>query len=370
MIDRTLVKRCWARRVAFFGLWTALGFFFATKTYYLQFSVGNGFAWSKALWWNLMEWYGWAALSPLIFAICRRVEGTVSARLWGRAFAAHATASVVLALLHGAILTTAARIEAVFIQSGFDWAELAWLVLRNHFHADFFSYLAIAGVWHAVKFHNKFREHELRAAELEATLSQAQLQALKMQLQPHFLFNTLQTIAELMHQDPELADRMLLRLSELLRITLQSGETHEVSLQQEVEFLKGYLEIEQARMGDRLSVQMNIDPDTWAARVPNLLLQPLVENAVRYGIAPFAAKGEITISSARNNGTLRLLVRDTGPGRLGARRHGPGVGLSNTRARLQKLYGAGARLELSHDHGFVVAIELPFARAEVESVGG
>jgi two-component system, LytTR family, sensor kinase len=368
MIDAIPSRQRWARRALLFGLWTALGMFFATKTYYVQFSVGRGFAWSKALWWNLMEWYAWAALSPLIFTICRRLEEIVNAKLWGRAFTAHVTAGIILALLHGAILTTGARIEAVFIESGFDWADLAWLVLRNHFHADFFSYLAIAGVWHAVKFHNKFRERELRAAELEAILSQAQLHALKMQLQPHFLFNTLQTIAELVHQDPKLADRMILRLSELLRITLQSDGAHEVSLKQEIDFLKGYLEIEQARMGDRLSVKLMIEPETWSARVPNLLLQPLVENAVRHGIAPFSAKGQITISSARANGTLRLLVKDSGPGQLPTESRRVGVGLANTRARLLKLYGISSRMELSHDDGFVVSIELPFALAEPESV--
>jgi two-component system, LytTR family, sensor kinase len=351
-----------------FGLWTALGLFFATKTYYLYFSEGLGASWFKALWWNLMEWYGWGALSPLIFLACRRLENTVSARLWRRVFGAHLAAGLALALLHGAILTTGARIEAIFIESGFRWADLAWLVLRNHFHADFFTYLAIAGGWHAVKFYEKFRERELRAAELEASLAQAQLQALKMQLQPHFLFNTLQTIAELVHQDPNAADQMIVRLSDLLRITLQSNGVNEISLKQEIGFLEIYLEIEQARMGERLAVTMRIDPDTWIARVPNLLLQPLVENAIRHGIAPYAAGGKITISSTRENGFLRLLVRDTGPGLTTADVRIGSVGLANTRARLRKLYGSGARLGLTNDNGLIVSIDLPFAIAEPQPV--
>src|SRR6185295_5282614 len=233
-----------------------------------------------------------------------------------------------------------------------------WVVLRNHFHSDFFTYLAIAACSHAVKFHGKFRERELRAAELEATLAQARLQALKMQLQPHFLFNTLQTIAELVHQDPDGADQMILRLSELLRITLQSNAVNEVSLKEEIDFLKVYLEIEQARMGARLAVRMRIDPDTWIAQVPNLLLHPLVENAIRHGIAPYATGGQITISSARENGSLRLLVRDTGPGLSSDGVRTSGVGLANTRARLRQLYGSGARLDLTNDHGLVVSVEL------------
>jgi two-component system, LytTR family, sensor kinase len=236
------------------------------------------------------------------------------------------------------------------------------------FHADLFTYFAIAGICHAVKFHDKFREREVRAAELEATLAQAQLRALKMQIQPHFLFNTLQTIAELVHQDPHAADQMILRLSDLLRMTLQSDGVNEISLKQEVDFLKVYLEIEQKRMGERLVVTMQIDPDTWVARVPTLLLQPLVENAVRHGIAPHAVGGEITISSARANGSLCLFVRDSGPGPNAAAARPGGVGLANTRARLQQLYGSAARLDLKNDHGTVVSIELPFAVADPQPV--
>src|SRR4051812_44798189 len=181
MPERSESKGRWSRRVLLFALWTALGLFFATKTYYLFFTAAQNASWFKALWWNLMEWYGWGALSPLIFRICRGLEQAVDAKLWGHLLVAHLLSGLALALLHGAILTTGARIEAVFIESGFNWADLAWLVLRNHFHADFFTYLAIAAGWHTVAFYDKFRERELRAAELEATLAQAQLQALKMQ---------------------------------------------------------------------------------------------------------------------------------------------------------------------------------------------
>jgi two-component system, LytTR family, sensor kinase len=366
MLEASESKRRWLRRAALFGLWTVLGLFFATKTYYLQYSSGLNSSWFKAIWWNLMEWYGWGALSPLIFRICRGLEKAVTRRLWGRVFAAHLVSGLVLALLHGAILTGGARIEAVFIRSGFDWASLAWLVLRNHFHADFFTYLAIAGGCHAAKFHAQVRERELRAIELEASLAQAKLHALKMQLQPHFLFNTLQTVAELVHQDPEAADQIILRLGELLRMTLQSHESNEVTLKEEIDFLKIYLEIEQARMGERLSVKLLIEPDTWSAKVPNLFLQPLVENAVRHGIAPYAAAGEITISSRRENGLLRVVIRDTGPGLASENGRAGGVGLTNTRARLRQLYGEGARLDLMNDRGLIVCVELPFALAETE----
>ncbi len=185
-----------------------------------------------------------------------------------------------------------------------------------------------------------------------------------MQLHPHFLFNTLHAIWTLMHKDVETADRMLARLSDLLRITLENSGMQEVPLKQELAFLEPYLEIEQTRFGDRLSVQLDVEPDTLDALVPNLLLQPLVENAIRHGIAPRAAGGRIRISAKRENAKLRVQVRDNGAGIPESEREvlKEGVGLTNTRARLQQLYGAGHRLELHNavDGGLEVTLELPF----------
>src|SRR5262249_30976919 len=159
------------------------------------------------------------------------------------------------------------------------------------------------------EYYRRLRERELKASELEARLAQSQLQALKMQLQPHFLFNTLHTIAELVHEDPEMADRMIMRLSELLRMSLDNSSAHDVTLKQELDFLERYIEIERTRLGDRLRVQMAIAPETLGARVPNLILQPLVENAIRHGIAPHSSPGEITVRSEQRNQALWLQVR-------------------------------------------------------------
>jgi len=195
-------------------------------------------------------------------------------------------------------------------------------------------------------------------------LAQAQLNALRMQLHPHFLFNTLNSISVLMSEDVATARRMLSRLSDLLRTSLDNDGRHEVSLREELEFLKAYLEIEETRFQDRLTVRMQIEPDLLDARVPNLILQPLVENAIRHGIATRAQSGVIEINAARDNGMMRLTVRDDGPG-LGTNSPSSlisGIGLSNTRERLKQLYGANHRFEMMNASGggLEVVIAIPF----------
>jgi two-component system, LytTR family, sensor kinase len=185
-----------------------------------------------------------------------------------------------------------------------------------------------------------------------------------MQLHPHFLFNTLNAISALMHQDVEVADRMIARLGELLRATLESADLQEVPLSQELEFIQPYLEIEQARLGPRLRVEVHVDDDARDGLVPNMLLQPLVENAIRHGIAPRTEPGSIAITAQRDNGSLRLQVRDDGPGMpsSGPSRSRNGLGLANTRARLQQLYGTASNLEVSNGRpaGLEVTVTIPF----------
>src|SRR5207245_153138 len=191
----------------------------------------------------------------------------------------------------------------------------------------------IVSVSHTVNYYRKYQERETRASELERSLSQAKLQALQMQLNPHFLFNTLHAISSLVHKDAEAADRMITRLSDLLRYALKSTESEEVPLRQELDFLSGYLEIEQTRFGDRLKVRMDIAPETLDALVPNLLLQPLVENAIRHGIEPRAKPGRIDLRSRCESGQLKLAVRDNGLGLSPGSELREGVGWCNMRAR-------------------------------------
>ncbi len=230
---------------------------------------------------------------------------------------------------------------------------------------NLFSYLIIAAATHAVDYYRLYRERRVRAAELANQLTSAQLQVLKMQLQPHFLFNTLNAISELVHENADAADRMITRLGDLLRLSLDMSGEQEVPLRQELDFLTAYLEIEQTRFRDRLSIEMDIAPETLDASVPNLLLQPLVENAIKHGTGARAAAGRIEIAAARHNGALSIEIRDNGRGLPHPAMLREGVGLRNTRARLVQLYGDSHRFTLRNatDGGTIVAIEIPYRPA-------
>jgi LytS/YehU family sensor histidine kinase len=248
---------------------------------------------------------------------------------------------------------------------------------------DVIFYWTIVGVGYAFEYYRRFREQqlqaaglELRATRLETQLARAQLQALKMQLHPHFLFNTLHAISALMDDDIKGARRMIARLSELLRLTLEGAGRQEVSLRQELDALERYLEIEQIRFQDRLKVHLAVEPETLDASVPNLVLQPIVENAVRHGIAPRSSAGRIEIRAERRDGMIELQVIDDGPGLHPYGEGCPdefreGIGLANTRARLRRLYGDEHCIEIRNadEGGLVVKLAIPFRTADVEGVG-
>jgi LytS/YehU family sensor histidine kinase len=235
------------------------------------------------------------------------------------------------------------------------------LFLKNSLF-NLLVYWVIVSVAHAFDYYRKFHAREWRTAELERRLAEARLMALQMQLNPHFLFNALHTITALMHKDVEAADRMIARLSELLRLALENTETSQVPLGQELDFLQRYLEIEQTRFGARLTVRIDVRPDALQALVPNLVLQPLVENAIRHGVEPHAKPGLVEVRGWRDERTLSLEVRDNGGGLAKGQPFVDGVGLANTRARLQHLYGKGHVLELveAADGGLSVRLKLPF----------
>ncbi|MFY0533145.1 sensor histidine kinase [Nannocystis pusilla] len=209
------------------------------------------------------------------------------------------------------------------------------------------------------------RRRATEAAQLSAQLAEAQLAALKAQLHPHFLFNALGSISELVHLDPDGADRMLVKLSALLRRALDVASTQEVTLAEELSFLQPYLEIEQVRFADRLTVCWDIEPQARAALVPHLALQPLLENAIVHGIAPRAGGGTVGVAAWVVGERLVLAVRDDGVGSAGRVRAGVGVGLTNTRARLERLYGAAHRFTVSDvaGGGVEVMLELPLRRS-------
>ena len=234
---------------------------------------------------------------------------------------------------------------------------------------DGLIYWSILAVAWAVEHNRRLRERELFAAQLEAQLAQADLHALKSQLHPHFLFNALHTIGSLVRTgDRDTAIQVTADLGDLLRRMLEGAAQHEVPLKQELELIRSYLAIEQVRFRDRLRVTFNVEPEVEDARVPYLILQPLVENAIRHGIAPHLFAGSVSVTARALNGRLQLLVRDDGPGSSeddGAR---PGIGLSNTRARLTRLYGADFVLDVGNlpEGGMQARVELPFLLAPAE----
>ena len=367
-----ILERPWARLGAIWLVWTLVGLFFTSQIYFSYVYTERPVPFSRTLFTQLTSCYLAALITPLILWLARRYP--IERPHWRRSLLIHIGASTLLAIIFTttdyAIYTLVFRVLDQI--SLFDGART---VVFN-FDRELEIYWLIVLLSHAFNYHRRYREEELRASRLEALLAQAHLQALKMQIHPHFLFNTLNTISELVHRDREAADQTITHLSDLLRISLEQFGVREVPLKQELDFLKKYLEIEQMRFQGRLRVQIEVDPETLDARVPNMILQPLVENAIRYAVAPRSAGGRIEIYAHRQNGMLHLQVCDDGEGlppegseRAGRRREG--VGLANTRARLEHLYSTTHRFDLrnSPDGGLVVSLTIPFVESATEADG-
>lgn len=350
------------------GACTAIGLAFAASTYATYAAKGAPVPWRLPLFWSLTEWYLWAALSPLVFWLARRYP--LGRATWSRHLPVHLGAFLVV---HGSHEVAYALLERWAGMEGGSRQPLADVLVVFLSKRAAFNALVYAGLVVVQQVRDLYRrdaERERATLQLETRLARAQLEALKIQLQPHFLFNTLNTISALLHRDPESADRVLTRLGDLLRMSLQHSGRQEVVLRQELEFVERYLEIQQTRFQDRLRVRLDADPETLDALVPTLVLQPLVENAVRHAIEPRAAAGRLEIRARRENGRLMLQVADDGPGIGGPTPldvaavpgTGSGIGLANTRARLEQLYGAAHRFSLANgaDGGLVVTLELPF----------
>ncbi|HEU4454536.1 MAG TPA: histidine kinase [Longimicrobium sp.] len=264
----------------------------------------------------------------------------------------------------GAVVLTA-RLAVLRATGGFPGEALGMLMLRLvPFHLVL--WLSDVGAGYAIAHYFRRRDREVAAGRLEARLAQAQMQVLKMQIHPHFLFNTLNSVSALMHRDPEEAVRTIGRLKQLLERTQARAAVQEVRLSEELEFLSLYLEIESTRLGERLSIRTDVEPGVEGARVPHLALQLLVENAIRHGIAPRRGPGSVEVRAERRGGRLLLQVLDDGRGLPpeGTARRG-GVGVANTRARLAQLYGADHRFEVRTrpEGGTAATIDIPFAAA-------
>ena len=316
--------------------------------------------------WQMMVWYGWGALTPLVLWLGRRFP--LERSDWWRRALVHIVLADVVAWVHLLFYVWTWRALTPNQIGQLPFGEVLHTAAREHYIFDWLVYWAVLGSDYFLAYFRRARELELAAAQLQRQLAEAQLQALKMQLHPHFLFNTLNTIATLVRkQDNDAAVQMLAGLGDLLRHTLEQVDKQQVSLREELDFIERYLAIERARFHDRLTVRMRIAPETLTAAVPSLILQPLVENAVRHGIARRAAAGVIEITAAREAGKLRLQVRDDGPGlpeNFAA--EDEGVGLRNTRMRLARLYGDEHSIALRNGAGLKVDLIIPF-RAVAET---
>jgi two-component system, LytTR family, sensor kinase len=344
--------------VLIFAAWAIYALFAAGHRYLAASFYGSPMTWGYALATAFIESLMSAMTTVLIFAIVRRFPLDAGNRAWR--IAMHLPISILVAL---------ARMFLI-VEMG---DRISWLhprTLNQQFqqaNITFLSYWLILGVALAFDYYLRYRDREMAAERLQHGLTGARLQALKMQIHPHFLFNTLNAISALVPAEAQPARRMVARLGDLLRTSLEHEETQEVTLAEELKFLEPYLEIEEIRLGDRLSTSYEISPATVRARVPHLILQPLVENSIRHGIVTRAGSGSVTIRSAFDQGrdVLILEVEDDGVGLRPGYENGAvdgGRGLMNIRARLEQLYGPRQSLTVQNrdEGGVMVRIEIPF----------
>jgi len=375
------LRRDLRRYPLYFLIWTILGLFYFSRGLTHRVLYNDPTPW----WHYLLTWlagcYIWALLTPWILWLGRRFP--VDRDHWARQIALHVVLSAFFSVLQLALESAVSPVLGIFPALMTTVGSAFVYLLPRGFHGGVMTYWGVLGVQWGILYYGKYKERteealglELRASELQSQLMRARLSAMKMQLQPHFLFNTLNAIVVLVRQHKgREAEAMLAQLSDLLRCVLDDVEAQEIPLRRELEYLRLYLGIEQVRFRDRLRAEISADPSILDAAVPQLGLQPLVENAIRHGIGRSSSAGRIRISASRVNASLELRIEDDGPGFSAApASEERGIGLTNTRARLQQLYGEGARLSVENapGGGAIVTVTLPYhvvpATSENESV--
>lgn len=365
------LKRDLRKYPLYFLIWTIVGIFFFSQALAQRF-----FSRDPTPWWHyLISWlvgvYLWALLMPGILWLGRRFP--IERRNWVRRVALHLLLGVLVSLVQLILESAILSHLGVFPGLMNTFVTTFAFLLVIGFHTGIMTYWEVLGVQYGIGYYQNYQERkqqalrlELRASELQSQLVQAQLGVLKMQLQPHFLFNTLNAIMVLVRQQKSKeAEQTLAHLSDLLRCVLEDVEAQEVPLRRELEYLQLYLSIEQVRFQDRLRVEILADPAILEAALPQMVLQPVVENAIRHGVGKSAAAGRIKISAVRSNDTLELRIQDDGPGfslEGPVGKHSTGIGLTNTQARLKQLYGEEARLTTGNGEprGAVVTITIPY----------
>jgi signal transduction histidine kinase len=336
-----------ARRLWLFGtlIWVTLGLLSAAQNAAWRALLGRPIPWLRIIPNSLADWLTCGMFTPAFYWMVRHYP--IRGERWWARLPVHLAASAAFVLLKVTIyhplynLLNPAETR--------DWS----MILFGGFYADALAYWGAVGVIHAIEYYRESRERELEATRLA-------LENLRAQLQPHFLFNTLQSISTLMHRDPAAADRMLMDLSDLLRLSLRSTASQEVPLRDELAFLDRYLDIMRVRFGDRLRIAVDAGSEVRDALVPSLVLQPIVENAITHGMADRPDFGRVVVRARRHGAVLWLEVSDDGPGLAAPARDGNGIGLANTRERVARLYGAEGSVELLTERGLTVRISIPF----------
>ncbi len=341
-----------------FAVWTAIALLSVVERAVWLSYRGQPVEWGRIAIFNLADWYACGLFIPLLVVATRRWP--IDRRHFGARL-----------LLHVALLLAVSLAKIALFQQlrpllpGVNALALAEMLAGGTI-GEMIAFGSVAGLLHAGEFYRRYRERETQALQLEARLNDAQLRALRAQLNPHFLFNTLNAATALVHRDPDAADAMLTRLGELLRLTLRADPEHETTLQDELTLLERYLAIMRIRFADRVTIASDVDAAVTDAMVPSFILQPLVENAFEHGVARVQRPASIEISARASDDTLVLSVRDDGPG-PGPQRHaeGVGVGLANTRHRLTELYGELGSLTLraAQGGGTLVEVRVPLRRA-------
>ena len=333
--------------------WTIVGLLFAVRHIVVVKVQGSHVSWVIVGAVELVYWYIWAACTPLVIGLAKRFP------LTGPRAVPHIAMHIITSLMMGPLASvTEYFLSRGLVQTVFRISDPGVLHILPAFAVSFLSmsftgiltYWLVVGLYQAIHFYQAAMERQTIAAQLETQLSHAELENLKSQLHPHFLFNSLHTIGILMQEDVDAASHLLVCLGDLLRMALERRE-NEITLQSELEFVRKYLEIEQTRFHDRLKVHIDVPPDLLGVYVPSLALQPLVENAIKHGISVDSAAGRLEITAKLHNGRVRLCVRDDGPGPAPGSRLRFGVGLTNIQSRLKQLYGDESSLELTGGNG-------------------
>ncbi|HEX8197548.1 MAG TPA: histidine kinase [Pyrinomonadaceae bacterium] len=362
-------KLKWRQIISYIGITILIALFFSVLVYFSQIqlrpekppSLGISFLWQSII-------YDWAILIPAInwFAARFRIE----CDNWLRRLPIHLAAALFFVLAHVVLYTFSFYLYHNFSPPQYShYLDAMQTFFFSNWLVSTSMYFLILSFLTARDYSRRFQAEQLenaelkvKNAELNSALAASQLSALKMQLHPHFLFNTLNSISTLLHKDTRAADEMVARLGDFLRLTLENSGEQVVTLAEEMNFIDRYLEIESIRFGDRLRLERQVEPETLQARVPNLILQPIVENAIKHGISRQIRPGKISIRAQRVGEKLQLEVEDDGPGLQNGKSGNGGIGLANTRSRLFNLYGDNQQIEIANGaiQGLIVKLEIPF----------